>query len=703
MSDAGHKATDKILADMEKKMQREYTIAARDVKQKTDDYLAAFKIKDAEWKRRLADGECTKTEYKNWRTGQMMTGKRYQQLQNELAENMVHCNQIAHATAYGYQPEVYALNYNFATYDIEHGGKLDTHFTLYDKQTVERLMRDDPDMLPPPGAKVKREIALNKDLAWNKQQVQSVMFQGIVQGESIDGIAKRLSETVATRNYAAAVRYARTMTTNTQNAGRYEGYRRADKLGVDLTIEWSATLDNRTRHEHRQLSGQRRNIDEPFEVDCNGTMVEILYPAQLSGETSDIPQEMIWNCRCTLLAWVKGFEGDTVTSSPKMGEKSFEEWQDELMTLDYAERQQARLEAKIAKLPGINDELSGIWKGKTVKYADYDAVKGSIQAKKDYYNQQIKELDGAQPYTKYMKDKLAAVEKYEQNGAQYSQVLKDYERAKANVERLTPAPEAPKIISTWGAEAYTQERRDKAIWMKSSKDADDYFRPVSSAVWRNASHAEKDGIFEYTKSYSKYNEPLRGYEYGTNRFLGVGNTDLNAGYQNNGTRLNAMTDIISKSTYKDDVWLQRGVDFNGMDKFFQCDMDLLRYGTEEELNAALLGKHVTEYGNMSCGSCKNTGFNGAIMLNVYCPSGTKMMYVEPFSWYGYNDSGVMNRASGINWDGITGQTEYGSELETILRNTTGFNVAKITRETPRSTVYVDLWVTDQNEPQRWIP
>ena len=36
---------------------------------------------------------------------------------------------------------------------------------------------------------------------------------------------------------------------------------------------------------------------------------------------------MIWNCRCTLLAWVKGYEGDTVKSSPKMGDMSFEEWQ----------------------------------------------------------------------------------------------------------------------------------------------------------------------------------------------------------------------------------------------------------------------------------------------------------------------------------------------------------------------------------------
>ncbi len=43
--------------------------------------------------------------------------------------------------------------------------------------------------------------------------------------------------------------------------------------------------------------------------------------------SSTVPQEQIRNCRCTLLSWVKGFEGDTVKSSPKMGDMSFEEWQ----------------------------------------------------------------------------------------------------------------------------------------------------------------------------------------------------------------------------------------------------------------------------------------------------------------------------------------------------------------------------------------
>ena len=379
MADPAHAATDEILNRLERRLKREYTQAAREVQKKLDDYLAAFKIKDAEWQRRVADGKATKTEYKNWRTGQMMMGRRWGQLQQECAENLANANQIAHTIAYGYQSEVYALNHNFATYEVEHSGKLDTAYTLYDKDTVARLMRDDPDMLPPPGKTVKERIAQGKDVLWNKQQLQSVMMQAIVQGESIDKIAKRMSEAVATSDYKAAVRYARTMTTNTQNAGRYEGYRRAKGMGVDLTIEWSATLDNRTRHDHRLLHGQRRDVDEPFEVDN----IKILYPAQLGVGSSDIPQSMIWNCRCTLLAWVKGFEGETVKSSPKMGDMSFEEWQE-------MKEDDPRYKAERYK------------KGDQEQYADYKKLLGKNAPKSFGEFQQVKYND-AEKYADWKK------------------------------------------------------------------------------------------------------------------------------------------------------------------------------------------------------------------------------------------------------------------------------------------------------------
>ncbi len=58
-----------------------------------------------------------------------------------------------------------------------------------------------------------------------------------------------------------------------------------------------ATLDNRTRHAHRILDRQRAKMDKPFEIDGH----EIWYPGD-----SSAPGYLVYNCRCTLIAHVKG-------------------------------------------------------------------------------------------------------------------------------------------------------------------------------------------------------------------------------------------------------------------------------------------------------------------------------------------------------------------------------------------------------------
>lgn len=72
------------------------------------------------------------------------------------------------------------------------------------------------------------------------------------------------------------------------------------------------------------MHGRRTEVDEPF-VTPEG--FHIMWPADCTSGSSDVPQKEIRNCRCTLLSRVKGFEGDTVTSSPDMGDMTFEEWQ----------------------------------------------------------------------------------------------------------------------------------------------------------------------------------------------------------------------------------------------------------------------------------------------------------------------------------------------------------------------------------------
>ena len=324
MADRGHELTETILTEIEDRCKEEYEIAAREMRKKYRDYMKQFEAGRKEQYELWKAGKITKKDYTDWVYRHTMMGKRWEQMANTLAADMHNANDIAHAIAAGQMPDIFALNANYATFQIEHDGRIDTGFTLYSHDTAAYLMQDQQ-LMPGPSTRKAKEIAANKDMQWNYRHIQSAVMQGVLQGESPYEVANRLTS-VAQMNYNAAVRYARTMGTNAQNAGRYESYHRAKRLGVDLKIEWSATLDGRTRHEHRMLDGQRRDVDEPFEVDG----VKIMWPAQSSGPgASDVPQELIWNCRCTLLAWVKGFEGETVKSSPKMGNMTYDEWKHE--------------------------------------------------------------------------------------------------------------------------------------------------------------------------------------------------------------------------------------------------------------------------------------------------------------------------------------------------------------------------------------
>lgn len=323
MLDPAHVLTDDMLKDLERRVADQYAIAAREMQQKYEKYMEQYKAGLSAQKEQLAAGKITQQDYDNWVYRHTMMNKRWEDMKDVLARDLQHTREIALKIAGEKIPDIYALNHNYGVYEIEHGGKIDTGLTLYNHDTAEYLLGDQRQLMPGPSDRKAAEIAANKAMQWDKEKIQSCVLQGIMQGESVHEVAKRLQD-VAKMEYNAAVRYARTMITSAQNAGRYEAFRRADRLGVKLTIEWNAVLDGRTRHAHRMMHGEQTKVDEPFETPDGYT---IYYPADCTG-TSDAPQSFIWNCRCSLISWVEGYEGDTVKESPGMGDMSFDEWQE---------------------------------------------------------------------------------------------------------------------------------------------------------------------------------------------------------------------------------------------------------------------------------------------------------------------------------------------------------------------------------------
>lgn len=334
--DIAYRETERIIAALEYRLNKEYAKAIKEVQEKLDDYLARFKKKDDTWRAWVNDVKDDKKEYKKrlaeyqkWRTGQIAVGKRWREMRQSLAEDYTHTNEIARSITLERMPDVYALNHNYGTFEVEKGSRLDTSYTLYDRSTVEYLLRDNPELLPHPGKDLTKRIYNALDVRWNRQQIQAVMLQALLQGESIPKIATRLSKEVGEKNRKAAIRDARTMATGAQNAGRIDSYKRAEAMGIKMRQQWLAAHDGRTRHSHRMVDYEIRAVGEMFSNGC-----------RFPGDPSAPPAES-YNCRCALRGLVDGLEPQA---------RKYHDF-DNIEGMTYDEWKEAKAESKPITLP----------------------------------------------------------------------------------------------------------------------------------------------------------------------------------------------------------------------------------------------------------------------------------------------------------------------------------------------------------------
>lgn len=307
--DIGNEETERLLAELEKEVEEHYSTAKKELLKKLKEHNKKFYEDDIKFWDKVQKGEWTEEKYMAWFKSQMNHTHWAEDMINIISKDLTNANQIAMSIVNGYMPEVYATNMNYTTFDIEKQSKINTSFTMYNPQTVERLIKDNPYLLP------KADVNVQKDLRWNKKVLNSAIIQGTLQGEGITEIAERLIK-VTDMNQNVAIRNARTMVTAAQNMGREDSIKRAQNMGIDVERAWVATLDFRTRHSHRQLDGEVRAVGEPF---SNGLM----FP----GDPDGVPAE-VYNCRCREIATVYGLNPLLYATNRqnKLGDMSYEDW-----------------------------------------------------------------------------------------------------------------------------------------------------------------------------------------------------------------------------------------------------------------------------------------------------------------------------------------------------------------------------------------
>lgn len=290
MADRAHSWTDWKIGEIEKELDRIYSRAEKELEEKAARYFKRFEDLDAK-KRALVDaGKMTEEEYRKWRTGKIMTGKHWTDMKEQTAHELLHVNETAAAYVNGQLPAVYVRNYNQVANGIN--GQIKGYsFELVDSSTVRRLATDDKTLLP------YKYIDGVKDVRWNTQKVNSEILQGILQGDSIPNMAKRLRK-VTEMNRTSAIRNARTSCTSAENKGRMDMLHDAEDKGVQAMKVWIATSDNRTRDAHAELDGEEAHVDEPFDNEFG----KIMYPGDPDADPANV-----YNCRCSLGYKVVGF------------------------------------------------------------------------------------------------------------------------------------------------------------------------------------------------------------------------------------------------------------------------------------------------------------------------------------------------------------------------------------------------------------
>ena len=307
-ADSAHMAADDEIEAFRREVSGVYAEAQKTASRTLAEYLERFREQDDAWRERVARGEATEAQWKAWRRGKILTGRRYRVVLKQVAEGYTRANEIAMGALEGRLPGVYAENYNYGTWQVESAVGWDTSFALQDASTVQRLLTDHDSYLPKPSVNVP------KDVTWNRRLLANQITQGVLLGESMPKIAKRVGK-VTGSNMATAMRTARTSVTAAENAGRVDSYRRAQSLGIELKQEWLATLDGRTRSSHRKLDGEKVEVGEKFSNGCR-------YPGDPEAAYAET-----CNCRCTLIAAVEGVDYSDGKRWSRLPEgMTYEEW-----------------------------------------------------------------------------------------------------------------------------------------------------------------------------------------------------------------------------------------------------------------------------------------------------------------------------------------------------------------------------------------
>ena len=269
MTKDSHKWTDEELRRLEKRINSEYTKAYQEIRKEMADIM-----------QKISTNPNMSLQQK---VAAMNKYNRLKNLCSQMADVLQDTNKTAQSFINKSVQNIYKTNYNYAAEQLG--------FSVLDNTAVRNILTGETNPF------TKLSIAGEQDKRAIMRRLESELTTGILKGESIPNIAKRLKN-VSEGYLGDTIRIARTETTRVENSAKQAVGDEGKRLHFNMWKRWVATDDGRTRDEHREAEGQEVPNDEPFIVGGE----QMMYPGDISLGASGWN---VINCRCTIVNFIK--------------------------------------------------------------------------------------------------------------------------------------------------------------------------------------------------------------------------------------------------------------------------------------------------------------------------------------------------------------------------------------------------------------
>lgn len=260
--------TDAFLKKLEINIKKVYTKSYQELKNEASAVLAKIEI----------DPDMALSK----KMGLMAKYDRLDTLSKQLANTAHEANLTAKKMIDGEMVNVYEMNYN------ESAERLG--FALVDHGAVKKILTQEEDPFI--------KISSLYDKVGIRNQMKGQLMQGLLKGEGIPKIARRLKD-VSEKSLRDSIRIARTETTRVVNSAKMDIGEHGKELGFEMEKVWVATTDGRVREDHIAMNGVAVGQDDPFKLP-DGT--KMMFPGDIS-MGADASQ--VINCRCTIIERIK--------------------------------------------------------------------------------------------------------------------------------------------------------------------------------------------------------------------------------------------------------------------------------------------------------------------------------------------------------------------------------------------------------------